>query len=469
MVFMLAGRLDFWGDEIGSLEGATESVSAILRGHGADFHPPLYFLFLHGWQQMVGSGEYAARSMSVIASAVAILLTAALARSLGVRPSWAAALLSGSPFWLLFCGMARYYSLSALLFVAGLLALLSAIRQSAFARWLLYGVTLALCGYTNYLMLAAAVLSHGLFVAVRHRRCAMRWMLSVGLAGVLLVPLAALVLHQTQGMIVWGERASFIGQWRTALLGAVYPIYVLAASETILPWRLWVSVPLLAVSGYLLARSTRTGFHLVLVGGIAAGTVIVLFIARSLPLVYLPSRLLFLAPIWAILLAAGAERAGRQGLVALLVVTVGYAVGIWNLARGKDYHNVTYLVPWRQVVQVLRQDQEPDKLVVTTEEYPLFYYGQGLRFQLVRPGERVTKELAQKGARVVWLVQRDRADRQRQGITSDVEAWLHENYLKTDQREYLKLTPMELRVREMLLQREPSRVALTVTRFLRSW
>jgi 4-amino-4-deoxy-L-arabinose transferase-like glycosyltransferase len=467
---LLAGRLDFWGDEIGSIEGASEPVRSILRGHGADFHPPLYFLALHFWQRVFGPGEYATRALSVIASAAAILLTAAVARDAGLTRPWVASLLLAlSPFWVLFCGMARYYGLSAMFFLMTLLALSSAIRVGSAARWVTYAVILALDGYTNYLMLAAVMVTHAVWVYRFHRRCTLRWVLAVSLAALLLIPLAALVLEQTRGMIMWGERASFAGQWRAALVALVYPFFVLAVSETVLPWRYWLAIPLLVASGFLVARSARPRLHIALGCGIVAGLVVVVLIARSLPLVYLPSRLLFLAPIWAVLLAAGAERSGRAGRLALLVLALGYGGGLWNLARGADYHNVTYLVPWRQIVEVIRNDPEDDRLVVTTEEYPLLYYGRGLRFQLIRPGERVTRELAQKGAKVVWLVQRDRADRQRQGITSDAEAWLEANYIKGGEWEYLRLSSMELRVRRFLLRREPSSAALTVTRFLRTW
>lgn len=466
--WLLAGRLDYWGDEIGSLEGAAQPLGSILRGRGADFHPPLYFLLLHGWQRVFGSGEYATRSLSVGASVAAIALTAVLARRVGLGQPWrAAGLLALSPFWLLFCGMARYYSVAALVFVAALLALLHALRTGRTAAWALYAGAVALAGYTNYLMVAAVAATHGAWVCIHRRRCLIRWALSMACAAVLLVPLGALVLAQTRGMILWGERAGFGGQWSMAALGILYPLYVLAVSESILPWHLVLSLPLIGASFFLVARARRGGLLAVLGVGIATGVVIVLFVARSLPIAYLPSRLLFLAPVWAVLLASGSQRSRKAGTAALAVVAIGYGGGIANLVRGREYHNVTYLVPWRRIVAVIRLDREEDKLVVTPEEYPLLYYGRGLRFQLVRPGEKVTNELARKNPRAVWLVERDRADRQRQGITADVEAWLERTYEETDHFDFVTLSPMELKVRTFLLNRESAHAALTLTRFAR--
>ncbi|MBN1423354.1 glycosyltransferase family 39 protein [Candidatus Fermentibacteria bacterium] len=466
-----AGRLDYWGDEIGSLEGASESTGDILRGKGADFHPPLYFLILHGWIRLFGYGEYAVRSLSVLAAAATILLTVSLARVVGVtRPGTAAVFLGLSPFWLLFCGMARYYGLSALVFVATLLTFVFALRRDSATRWVLNGFMLALAGYTNYLTLAAAFVTQMVWVVAYHRRCVLRWAAATMLAAVFLAPLAALVLHQTRGMILWGERASFFGDWRTAVWGACYPLYVLAASETILPWHWWFSVPLLASSWFLVLRARRPPLlQVTLASGVVVSLLVVSLVARSLPLAYLPSRLLFLAPVWAVLLAAGAQRVGKWGVVALAGVALGYAGGIVNLVRGVDFHNPAYVVPWRQVVQLIRDDTEPDKLVVTTEEYPLLHYGQGLRFQLVRPGERTTEELAGKAAAVVWLVQRDRADQQRHDITFDAEAWLREHYDTGPEHEFVRLASLERQVRRLVLRREPSEAALTVTRFTRPW
>ncbi len=466
---VLAGRRDFWGDEIGSLTGASQSLVVILQGRGADFHPPLYFVLLHAWHHLFGVGEYASRGLSVVAAALTVLLTASLARRAGVRRPWVGALLVGlSPFWLLFCGMARYYSLSALLFLVSLLALFSAMEQGRLWPWLRWGLVVALCGYTNYLTLASAVVAGSLLALTSRRTLTLGWAAGVGTALVAMAPLAALAIAQTRGMMTWGERASFASRWKASCIALVYPLYVLAASETVFPWRWAVSVPMV-VGSAVLAAVSRSRLWLVLAGSLATGVAIVFSVARSLPLVYLPSRLLFLAPVWAVLVVLGAQRLGRPGTAILLVVVAGYGVGLANLVLERDYHNVTYLVPWRAVVATIKADPEPDKLVVATEEYPLLHYGRGLRFQLVRPGQRVTKELAVKAPKVVWLVERDRGDRQRSGITSDAHAWLSTHYDLSRCDEYLPLGQMEQRVRGKLLGREPGSAALTVSRFVRRW
>ncbi len=472
LLILGAGKLDFWGDEIGSLKGAAEPLSRIAHGRGSDFHPPVYFLLLHWWIGIFGLSEVAVRSLSVIIGGACILFTAVLAKRQGVRRPWIAALLLGfSPFWMLFCGMARYYSITALVYVGVLLLFTSVIRSRSFLLWGVLGAAVAVAGYTNYLMLAGVVVFQAVIVIRKRERVVFaRWLFSLAVASILVSPMAALALGQTKGMFLWGESASFAGFGRTVVMSIAYPVYVLAASETVQPWQFWISVPLLGASLFLVQSARRSRFSIIaLLTGICVGTVVVTTVARSLPIVYLPSRMLFLAPVWAIVLSVGMEKAGRAGWIALAVLAIGYGVGCWNLGHGREFHNTTYLIPWEDVARTMLDDPEPDKSIVTTEEYPLFHYGKGLRFQLARPGESAADELARKWVKVVWLVQRDRADRQRGGLTRRVETWLNANYRKENTHMFVPLSRREIQARELLLGREPAPAALTLTRFVRPW
>lgn len=461
---LIATMHDYWGDEIGSLEGAAQPLATIARGAGADFHPPLYFLLLHLWQRMWGQGEVAARSLSVLAACLTILLTRSLAARFGLKRPWLAGLfLALSPFWILFSGMVRYYSLAAALFVTGFLVLREAVDRGGW-RWGAYAACVAAAGYTNYVLLVATVITHAVWV---WRRCWRWWVAALAVGVAAMLPLYRVALAQTMGMISWGARAGFTSPWRALVLGCAYCVYVLAVSETILPWRWWVSVPLAGGSAWLALKAGRARLVLTLGAGILTGALVVVAVARPLPLVYLPSRLLFLAPLWAILLARGAENERGVGLAAVALVVAGYLVGDWNLVRGRDYHNVSYLVPWKRIAELVRQDQAEDKLLVTPEEYPLFYYGRGLRFQLVRPGESVNSQLAAKLPQVVWLVQRDRADRERRDITAPVEEWLDRHYRMTHHYEFVRLSPLERKVRTLILGREAGSAAVYVARYVR--
>src|SRR6476619_6902392 len=62
------GRLDvgYWIDEGISVGIASHGFGQIPGALGQDGSPPLYYLLLHGWIQLVGTGEPATRSLSLL-------------------------------------------------------------------------------------------------------------------------------------------------------------------------------------------------------------------------------------------------------------------------------------------------------------------------------------------------------------------------------------------------------------------
>ncbi len=467
-----AGRLDFWGDEISSLVGAGETLRDILSGHGSDFHPPFYFVLLHYWMLLFGTSEIALRSLSIVVGGGTIFLSGVLAERLGIKRPWLSpVLLAASPLWVMFCCMARYYSLSAFVYVVLMLTLIRFFASPSPRRGLLWGFVLAAAGYTNYLMFGAALLL-GLVMVFFHRtsKVLLGSFCALGLAAAMMMPLGILATGQARGMFVWGEQASFSGFVPTLIFTFVYPFYTFAVSENVFPWSIWVSVPGLVVSLWLVYRGwDRRILRVALLTGLLVGVVVISFIARSLPLAYVPSRLLFLVPVWAMFLAGGIERSRykvRYFCAAVLLAV--YIVGLVNLFLGREYHNTSYLIPWRSIVKVFTADTEPDKIVVTTEEYPLLHYGKGLlRFQLIRPGEDAVRELSAKQPKVVWLVKRDRADRRRRRIMRPVEKWLEEHYVLDREEQYVPRNELERRTRQMIQGARVGGEALGLRRFVR--
>jgi mannosyltransferase len=93
----------FWLDEVDAISMAGEPIARQLRKLAAiGENGPLYFLLFKGWIALAGTGEYAARMLSCLASTVAVPLIATLAKRLTRDPrvALAAALLAGgSPFY----------------------------------------------------------------------------------------------------------------------------------------------------------------------------------------------------------------------------------------------------------------------------------------------------------------------------------------------------------------------------------
>ncbi|MBN1177599.1 MAG: glycosyltransferase family 39 protein [Anaerolineae bacterium] len=152
-----AYRLDaqsFWNDEGNAARAAERRIPLILDAAEGDIHPPGYYLLLHAWRTGVGESEFALRSLSVLASALTVALTYALARRmLGTATGLAAAFLAAlSPLAVYYAQEARMYAL---------LGLMSALSTYLALRWLetrgtrhrisaAYALTIAAGLYTQY-------------------------------------------------------------------------------------------------------------------------------------------------------------------------------------------------------------------------------------------------------------------------------------------------------------------------------
>src|SRR3954468_20543242 len=162
-LLLRTGALDgsYWIDEGISVGIASHPLADIPRVLGQDGNPPLYYLLLHGWMQLVGTSEAATRVLSLVFALLAVPVSfwagaAVFDRRAGAL---AAAGAAGCPFLTYYAQETRMYSLVVLLSI-----LASASFALAFVRgerrhlWLL-GLWLGLLLYTHTwgLFLAAAM------------------------------------------------------------------------------------------------------------------------------------------------------------------------------------------------------------------------------------------------------------------------------------------------------------------------
>ena len=121
----------WWTDELFTLyvidaRGAAEVLGRALT----DTQPPGYYLVLHGWSQLFGSGEAPLRGLSAILAAASVAVfwwTSRRMFSAGAR-SWAAAIAVTSPLWFVQSQNIRNYSL-CLLLMAVMLGLALRLRR----------------------------------------------------------------------------------------------------------------------------------------------------------------------------------------------------------------------------------------------------------------------------------------------------------------------------------------------------
>ena len=115
--------LDFqplWWDEGYSLFFATRDVVTMLERTAVDIHPPLYYVLLHVWLQLIGKDAIAARLFSVLVGTATIPLVFVFARTLvSARVALTAALVFAlAPLHIYYSQEVRMYGLVTLLALA---------------------------------------------------------------------------------------------------------------------------------------------------------------------------------------------------------------------------------------------------------------------------------------------------------------------------------------------------------------
>src|SRR5438105_5999355 len=111
-----------WLDEALTVNIARLPVGRIPDALRHDGSPPLYYLALHAWMRIFGSGDAAVRALSGLFGVGTLAALPFAARATGARRGWAALVLAAvSPFAVRYATEARMYSLLMLLVTLGVI------------------------------------------------------------------------------------------------------------------------------------------------------------------------------------------------------------------------------------------------------------------------------------------------------------------------------------------------------------
>lgn len=181
---------DLWLDEALSVNIARLPLADIPEALRRDGAPPLYYVLLHFWTALFGTGDMAVRSLSaacMVGTAAALWFAG---RRLGGEVlAWVTASITlTNPYAARFATEARMYALVMLLVACGILTFQRVIEKPGPGRAATFGLVIALGCYTQYwwfycvvvvLVLLAYMVIRGL-----HRKAAMQLLVATG-AGVL--------------------------------------------------------------------------------------------------------------------------------------------------------------------------------------------------------------------------------------------------------------------------------------------
>lgn len=340
-------RSDLWLDEAMSVNVARLPLGRFHSALRHDGSPPLYYLLLHGWIRLFGTGDLAVRSLSgvigVATLPVAWLCGRRIARTDEER-SWlpwiAVLVVASSPYAIRFSTETRMYGLEILLVLLGYLAVRAALERPRPANLLGVAAVTAALLYTQYwaLYLVAVVSAVLLGASIRQKanRAARAVFGAVVGGGLVFVPwLPTFVFQVRHTGTPWGRAV-------LPPTGAKDTFLEFAGSNTTEGWTLVLPLVLLALlavfgralDGNRIELDVRTrprvrGEALVAFGTLAVGLSAAYLAGAAFQARY--AAVMF--GLFALVVAYGALTFSRPGLrvgVLALVVALGLVGGVRN-------------------------------------------------------------------------------------------------------------------------------------------
>ena len=365
----------YWIDEglsLGISSHALVDIPGVLRQDGS---PPLYYMLLHVWVDLFGSGEVATQSLSLVFSLATIPVGLWAGWSLfGERAGWlCAAACALNPFLTTFTHDARMYTLVMLLSIVIAACFAHAFVYRRRGHLIPFAIAIALLLYTH------------------------NWGLFVGAGAVVALVVCWRAADDRRGLI----RDALLAFGGVALAFAPWlPTLAYQATHTGAPWsqappidQLWLSFTVvLAGQGPTAVLALGAGVGVAALVGRAGDrerTAVLALIALGVATLVLAWGASQLSPAWAgrylaalfgplVLVAAlGLARAGRIGLAAGALVVL-----LWGFSPGVPDFTAPSLE--KTVVDELEPQLERGDLVISThpERLPVLdhYLPEGMRY-----------------------------------------------------------------------------------------
>jgi len=484
LVFKIGSR-PYFGDEISAILMARGSIGHTIAAAANDVHPPLYFLLLKVVRAAGGERAWALRLLSALFAAASFpFLWAAAKRFFGRSVGTAAWLLAASSFVIFASRFVRYYSLGLLETAAATYLLLRVLERPDDRRlWTAYGIVLALSLYTFYLS-AIVIAAHWLVFLAAWRREPRRFIAPLLVAagvGLAFLPWAG-VLGRQLSRVNAGQ--ADVGLWHrlvAAVAQTAYTFYAFAASDSISPFALPFSAALavfcaiIAALGFRSAWRAATARSRVIWGTLAIGAAVpaAMRLAGWLPgpFIYLPVRLLFIAPFFILILACGilavADRKVRTAAFATLLGI--QAVSLFNYYTQRQWTNWAYVVPMPEIVAYVEQNARPDDLVILDEwnlcNGPFFYWrGKAEVFRFGPAVESTPPRLAE--VRRIWVIRAVRDNSPGEQVNR-LLLHIKRNFVLKERRAYVREPSAIYEKKRHWLRREVFRHKIELLRFER--
>jgi mannosyltransferase len=211
-------RSHLWLDEALTVNIASVPLRSLTEALRHDGSPPLYYVALHGWIRLFGTGTIAVRALSGVFSVACLPLAWRVGRRLGGRTLATAVLvlLALSPFAVQYATEARMYSMAMFLVLAGGLALANLLERPSLSLTIAVGLATGALLLTHYYALytVAAVGVVLLWYAWKgeERAAARRALAAMVAGGLLFLPWVPVLLYQSAHTgAPWGSTGRGLG------------------------------------------------------------------------------------------------------------------------------------------------------------------------------------------------------------------------------------------------------------------
>lgn len=380
-----------WSDEGFSLEMITYPVDTIWWLSGQDVHPPLYYLVLKGWVELMGSHALVwVRGLSVIFGTLNVALGMWLMLLISTRRAAAIAglLLALLPMAVRYSQDVRMYSMLGTFLLGATIALVYWVMHPSSKRYLVVYVLLMVASfYTHYFSFFAAC-SHWLYLCLirlprlgghRHIEWSGWWLANVSVA-VLFVPWLPSMFRQLARFdLNWvlplsiNSVPSAIWRFLTANDGSTHNVFIF--------WLLPLVYGGIAIS-VLLQQDVKYRFNvLIVICGFL--TIIATAVASLITPVFVDRYLFFSVLMLPLILALALEKIRRvvwvAGMVFLVMVIEAY--GLKAIYSQQHTMNNPYRIANNQLARLMAYFDaasiDGDVLVVSDAYifYAAEYYG----------------------------------------------------------------------------------------------
>lgn len=388
-------RESLWYDEAYSVWSSAMDIASLQVLWSWRIEFPLYYLLLHYWMWLFGSGELAVRAFGAAAGILTVVPMYFWAREiLGRRGAlYATLLLAINPYHVWYSQEVRMYAWALLFSQVALYAYWRFLRSEKHSWWLAHALLTGLTLHLHYYVAWIVLVENVLFLPILARRSGgirgrsawkiLLWWLLDQLI-VLLFALPALVVFTTkmQTYNQWGWLAERYGAptWHSVVnLLDVYALGLGYRGPGVLRWLMLLAIAGLAT--WALVPHERNSQNSQENAVWRSKAAVALFVGLPLALIFVlgqftplwvPRYLLFFLPPLLVLVAAGWERLWAwQGLLVAFLLVLG---SLWALG---DMYSQQQKEDWRGVATYLAREASPHGVIVLMDEecrVPLDYY-----------------------------------------------------------------------------------------------